>query len=102
MVEAEALAPPSGDRPSVPVTVNEVSPTVAGELTLKKVDLPAPDGTSDAGKKDPVNPDIESAIEGIVPVEPLVKVSVTVYEPCPPLRIVSGIASAEDNVAVKS
>ena len=78
MVEAEALAPPSGDRPSVPVTVNEVSPTVAGELTLKKVDVPAPDGTSDTGKKDPVNPDIERLTDGMSPVEPLTRDAVTV------------------------
>ena len=61
------------------MTVNELSPTAPGELIVNDVGAPGEgDGTRDVDPKDPVSPVRERAMDGVVPVEPGARVTVTV------------------------
>jgi len=83
-MEAELLVPPSGDCPSVPVTVKDLSPTVSGELTVSVEVAPVKVGVTDNEEKEPLIVLIERLTDGMIPVEPETRVSVTMYEPLPP------------------
>ena len=83
------LNPPSGDLASDPETVKGVSPLDEG-VTVKVEETPAMVGVTVAGEKVLGRPVSVRDMDGIVPVEPAIRVAVTVYLPPPPSSNVSG------------
>ena len=67
------LSPPSGDLPSVPVTVKEVSPINPG-VTVSVEVTPAKVGVTDEDENEPVTPLSVRLVDGMLPVEPVTRV----------------------------